>query len=57
VAEFLGPLSHTSYCWPEEWSALREFDHVASGEKDRLAKLQGGEGEAAAPKKKKAGKK
>eukprot|EP00397_Hematodinium_sp_SG-2012_P009376 GEMP01009459.1.p1 GENE.GEMP01009459.1~~GEMP01009459.1.p1 ORF type:complete len:837 (+),score=197.06 GEMP01009459.1:32-2542(+) len=40
VAEFLGPLSRTAYLWPEEWRQFREFDHLATGEKERLEKLQ-----------------
>ncbi|CAD7956861.1 unnamed protein product [Amoebophrya sp. A25] len=35
MGEFLGPLSRTSYTWPEEWHEMREFDHVITDEKDR----------------------
>jgi len=38
LSEFLGPLSRTSYTWPEEWHAVREFDHVITDEKDRREK-------------------
>lgn len=40
LTEFLGPLSRTPYCWPEEWKGFREFDHEATGEKERLEKMQ-----------------
>jgi len=39
VNEFLGPLSRTSYQFPEEWKQFRDFDHLATGEKDRLDKV------------------
>jgi len=39
MAEFLGPLSRTNYCHPEEWKEFRAFDHVATGEKERFEKL------------------
>jgi hypothetical protein len=52
VDEFLGPLSRTDASWPEDWLAFRNFDHEASGEKDRieemkakLTKLESGEGQ------------
>ncbi|CAD7971149.1 unnamed protein product [Amoebophrya sp. A120] len=38
LQEFLGPLSRTQYTWPEEWHAVREFDHVITDEKDRREK-------------------
>merc|ERR1719487_1225286 len=40
VTEFLGPLSRTPYCWTEYWKGFQEFDHEATGEKDRLDKMQ-----------------
>jgi len=53
VQEFLGPLSRTNCSLPENWVAFRDFDHEASGEKerieqmqDRLHKLEGGAGDA-----------
>merc|ERR550514_2593482 len=40
ITEFLGPLSRTAYCWPEEWKGFLQFDHEATGEKARLESLQ-----------------
>jgi len=33
VQELLGPLSRTSMCWSEDYTAFREFDFEATGEK------------------------
>merc|ERR1712061_435409 len=33
VQEFIGPLSRTAYCWPEDYHHLRDFDFEATGEK------------------------
>merc|ERR1711972_755841 len=33
VQEFIGPLSRTAYCWPEDYRDFREFDYVSTGEK------------------------
>merc|ERR1719473_2452233 len=38
--EFLGPLSRTPFCWPEDFKQFREFDHEATGERQRLAAMQ-----------------
>jgi len=46
IQEFLGPLSRTSYLYPEEWKQFREFDHLATGEKERMDKLAAASGEA-----------
>jgi len=35
VQEFLGPLSRTAFCWPEDYNQFRDFDFEATGEKDR----------------------
>ncbi|CEM19665.1 unnamed protein product [Vitrella brassicaformis CCMP3155] len=43
LSEFVGPLSRTSYCWPEEWKQLRDFDHSATGEKDVQDKKRAGD--------------
>merc|ERR1712139_168557 len=40
ITEFLGPLSRTAYCWPEEWKGFLQFDHEATGEKARLESLR-----------------
>jgi AAA+ superfamily predicted ATPase len=51
VQEFLGPLSRTAFCWPEDYNNFRDFDFEATGEKAlheaRLAAEQLAEGEAA----------
>mmetsp|Transcript_11624 Transcript_11624/g.18521 ORF Transcript_11624/g.18521 Transcript_11624/m.18521 type:complete len:849 (-) Transcript_11624:78-2624(-) len=33
VQEFIGPLSRTAYCWPEDYMQFLEFDHDVTGEK------------------------
>jgi len=33
VQEFLGPLSRTAFCWPEDYNNFRDFDFEATGEK------------------------
>lgn len=33
VQEFIGPLSRTAYCWPEDYSQFQAFDFEATGEK------------------------
>lgn len=33
VQEFLGPLSRTAFCWPEDYNNFRDFDFDATGEK------------------------
>jgi len=33
VQEFLGPLSRTAFCWPEEFEEFQKFDFLATGEK------------------------
>eukprot|EP00403_Amphidinium_massartii_P034621 CAMPEP_0178443034 /NCGR_PEP_ID=MMETSP0689_2-20121128/38582_1 /TAXON_ID=160604 /ORGANISM="Amphidinium massartii, Strain CS-259" /LENGTH=855 /DNA_ID=CAMNT_0020066819 /DNA_START=48 /DNA_END=2612 /DNA_ORIENTATION=- len=35
VKEFLGPLSRTPFCWPEDYNHFRDFDFVATGEAER----------------------
>lgn len=35
--ELTKALSRLPYCWPEEWLKLRNFDFVATGERDRVA--------------------
>ncbi|PHJ24943.1 aaa family protein [Cystoisospora suis] len=35
--EFTKALSRLPYCWPEEWLKFRNFDFVATGERDRVA--------------------
>merc|ERR1719408_1235623 len=32
VQEFLGPLSRTAFCWPEDYNNFRDFDFEATGE-------------------------
>merc|ERR1712217_159094 len=33
VQEFIGPLSRTAFCWPEDYNDFRDFDFEATGEK------------------------
>mmetsp|Transcript_73145 Transcript_73145/g.169629 ORF Transcript_73145/g.169629 Transcript_73145/m.169629 type:complete len:852 (-) Transcript_73145:64-2619(-) len=33
VQEFIGPLSRTAYCWPEDFEQFQAFDFEATGEK------------------------
>merc|ERR550539_1021282 len=54
VQEFLGPLSRTAFCWPEDYNNFRDFDFEATGEKalheKRLAEESRLEQEAAGAK-------
>jgi len=56
VQEFLGPLSRTAFCWPEDYNNFRDFDFEATGEKalheKRLQDEERAEGDAAKGKKK-----
>jgi len=40
VQEFVGPLSRTAYCWPEDYQQFRYFDFEATGEKALQEKRQ-----------------
>jgi len=55
VQEFLGPLSRTAFCWPEDYSNFRDFDFEATGEKamyeKRLQDEEKADGDAAKGKK------
>jgi len=56
VQEFLGPLSRTAFCWPEDYNNFRDFDFEATGEKalheKRLQDEEAANGDAAKGKKK-----
>lgn len=40
VQEFLGPLSRTAFCWPEDFKKFETFDYFITGEMDRNMKLR-----------------
>jgi SpoVK/Ycf46/Vps4 family AAA+-type ATPase len=57
VQEFLGPLSRTAFCWPDDYCYFRDFDFKATGEEElHLKRLAEAEGEDNNPGKKGKGK-
>merc|ERR550514_2043787 len=56
VQEFLGPLSRTPFCWPEDYKQFMAFDHEATGERARLDAMHNDEARLEADNKGKKGK-